>query len=334
VARRLVEHALNKSYPYEVSGTAEFSSSTDAQAGGDPQDSVLADDMVEYPAGVSSNTTYMTEDYALGTTTHEFHNGDQTNSFHWLLRRNPNEKPSLRNARAVYTKYIVKEKKPGQSNTYERMSCISPDYALWDEGRKMAYQHKQTAMVLYKPKRFGRLQVTSLKLSIILPCAFSEPDEIWLGNRRLKELTGESVEPCPVYVKDGAVYYIKNDPMTMIAAWTTMEDSVNIENGCLWVMLGTQKLGLLPHGAVKNIEEHDHWTDETEGVDTSKQIPVIMEKGDILFFSELLIHSSNKNRSKDRWRRSYVCHYIREDSNVLHREDLHQKFPLYLGEQL
>ncbi len=124
-------------------------------------------------------------------------------------------------------------------------------------------------------------------------------------------------------------YYIKNDPMTMIAAWTAMEDLIDEENGCLWVMPGTHKLGLLPHGAVKNLEEHEHWTEETEGVDTSKQIPVVMEKGDILFFSELLIHSSNKNRSKNRWRRSYVCHYIREDSNVLHREDLRQKYPLF-----
>ncbi|WP_256761974.1 phytanoyl-CoA dioxygenase family protein [Cohnella sp. WQ 127256] len=124
-------------------------------------------------------------------------------------------------------------------------------------------------------------------------------------------------------------YYIKNDPMTMIAAWTAMEEVVDIENGCLWVMPGTHKLGLLPHGTVKNLEEHESHTDETEGVDTSRQIPVIMEKGDILFFSELLIHSSNKNRSTSRWRRSYVCHYIREDSNVLHREDLRQKYPLY-----
>ncbi|MBB6670706.1 phytanoyl-CoA dioxygenase family protein [Cohnella nanjingensis] len=124
-------------------------------------------------------------------------------------------------------------------------------------------------------------------------------------------------------------YYIKNDPMTMIAAWTAMEERIDEENGCLWVMPGTHHWGLLPHGAVKNLEEHESWTEETEGVDTSRQIPVVMEKGDILFFSELLIHSSNKNRSQDRWRRSYVCHYIREDSNVMHREDLRQKYMLY-----
>lgn len=124
-------------------------------------------------------------------------------------------------------------------------------------------------------------------------------------------------------------YYIKNDPMTMIAAWIAMEEKVDVENGCLWVIPGTHKLGLLPHGAVKNLEEHESWTDETEGADLSKQIPVIMEKGDILFFHELLIHSSNKNRSTNRWRRSYVCHYIREDANVSFRSDLRVKYPLY-----
>lgn len=98
-----------------------------------------------------------------------------------------------------------------------------------------------------------------------------------------------------------------------------MEEVVDIENGCLWVIPSTHKLGLLLHDAVKNLEEHESWTDETEGADLSKQIPVEMEKE--IFFSELLIHSSNKNRSTDRCRRSYVCHSIREDSFVTQRED-------------
>lgn len=124
-------------------------------------------------------------------------------------------------------------------------------------------------------------------------------------------------------------YYIKDDPKTMIAAWIAMEDRVDEENGCLWVIPGTHRLGLLPHGDVTNLEEHEAWTHQTQGVDLSVQVPVVMEKGDILFFHELLIHSSNKNRSADRWRRSYVCHYIRQDSTVLHREDLRVKYPLY-----
>ncbi|MDF2815959.1 MAG: phytanoyl-CoA dioxygenase, partial [Paenibacillus sp.] len=106
-------------------------------------------------------------------------------------------------------------------------------------------------------------------------------------------------------------------------------DRIDEENGCLWVITGSHKLGLLPHGAVRNHEEHEEWTDETEGAELEKEIPVIMEKGDILLFHELLIHSSTKNRSLNRWRRSYVCHYVRHDTEITYRKDLKQKTPLY-----
>lgn len=121
-------------------------------------------------------------------------------------------------------------------------------------------------------------------------------------------------------------YYIDNKPNTLTAAWIAMED-VDEENGCLWVIPGSHKEGLLPHGRVKNVNEHEAWTDETEGADLSKQIPVVMKSGDMVFFHNLLIHSSGKNRTEDRWRKSYVCHYIRHDSTI-EREDLKNKISL------
>jgi hypothetical protein len=201
----LVYAMLNKSYPYEVTGTTEFSSSSDALAGDQPADPILEEDMVEYPAGVGTVSTFMTEEYALGTSTLEFHNGVQTDSFHFLYRRKP-QVVHQRDIRTVYAKFVVNDKKPGQTNEYERFGIKSPDYSLWDEGRKLAFQHKQTAMVLYKPKRFGRLQASSLKLSLIFPCQYDDLDEIWFGERKLDGMEGESVDPCSVYVKDGSVY--------------------------------------------------------------------------------------------------------------------------------
>lgn len=121
-------------------------------------------------------------------------------------------------------------------------------------------------------------------------------------------------------------FYIRNEPNTLTAVWIAMEKTT-IENGCLWVIPGSQRLGLLRHGPVKNTEEHEPWTDESEGVDLSAQVPVELEAGDILIFHNLLVHSSQKNRSADRWRRSYVCHYIRHDSTIA-REDLKKKIPL------
>ena len=122
-------------------------------------------------------------------------------------------------------------------------------------------------------------------------------------------------------------YYIRNEPNTLTGVWIAME-KVDEANGCMYVIPGSHKLGLLDHGGVKDHEEHEAWTHETQGVDLSKQIPVVMEKGDILIFHNLLIHSSGKNRTADRWRRSYVCHYIRHDS-AIEREDLKVKYPLY-----
>jgi phytanoyl-CoA hydroxylase len=121
-------------------------------------------------------------------------------------------------------------------------------------------------------------------------------------------------------------YYIRNNPNSLTAAWVAMEYT-DTENGCLYVIPGSHKLGLLPHGKVRNLAEHEAWTDETEGIDLSKEIPVILNKGDILIFHSLLIHSSTRNRST-RWRRSYVCHYIRHDSQI-EREDLKRKISLF-----
>jgi hypothetical protein len=45
-----------------------------------------------------------------------------------------------------------------------------------------------------------------MKLSILLPCHFAKPDEIWIGGEKLKAFYGESTEPHTVFVKDGPVY--------------------------------------------------------------------------------------------------------------------------------
>lgn len=193
-----------------------------------------------------------------------------------------------------------------------------PEWAACDEAKKYALR-------LFNPHKHDSFSRQMMKLPIIRGAL-----------AQLMGMEAMGVQSMYFYKEPGTpgqaahqdYYYIKDDPMTMIAAWMAMEDRVDEENGCLWVIPGSHKLGLLPHGAVKNSEEHETWTDETEGIDLSKQMPVVMDQGDILFFSELLIHSSGKNRSSDRWRRSYVCHYIREDSQVTRREDLKTKYPL------
>jgi len=207
-----------------------------------------------------------------------------------------------------------------------RSSDSMPEWALPRKGAQQVTDKDRFSVRLFNPHQHDSFSEQMMKVPVI--------------RGGLAQLMGDEavcVQSMYFYKEPGSpgqaahqdYYYIRDDPKTMIAAWIAMEDKVDEENGCLWVIPKSHKLGLLPHGSVKNLDEHEAWTDETEGIDLSKQIPVVMEKGDILFFHELLIHSSNRNRSTDRWRRSYVCHYIRHDSRVLKREDLKRKYPLY-----
>ena len=45
-----------------------------------------------------------------------------------------------------------------------------------------------------------------------------------------------------------------------------------------------------------------------------KAVPVDLAPGDVLFFNGSLVHGSQPNRSRDRFRRSFICHYIGRSS--------------------
>jgi phytanoyl-CoA hydroxylase len=197
-----------------------------------------------------------------------------------------------------------------------------PEWAMPRKGKNTVDEKDRFSVRLFNPHLHDGFSLQMMKLPIV--------------RGALAQILGDEavgVQSMYFYKEPGAhgqaahqdYYYIRNHPNTLTAAWVAMEYT-NEENGCLYVIPGTHKLGLLAHGKVKNLEEHEAWTDETEGVDLSHEIPVILNKGDILFFDSLLIHSSTRNRS-ERWRRSYVCHYIRHDSTI-EREDLKRKIPL------
>lgn len=203
-----------------------------------------------------------------------------------------------------------------------RVNDPMPEWALPRKGRSVVDEKDRFSVRLFNPHLHDGFALQMMKLPIVRGALAQLLDDEAVG-----------VQSMYFYKEPGAhgqaahqdYYYIRNDPNSLTAAWVAMEYT-NEENGCLYVIPGSHKLGLLPHGSVKNIEEHEAWTHETEGIDLSQEIPVILNKGDILIFDSLLIHSSTKNRS-ERWRRSYVCHYIRHDSTI-EREDLKRKISL------
>lgn len=106
-------------------------------------------------------------------------------------------------------------------------------------------------------------------------------------------------------------FYLRVQPGTCIAAWMAL-DPCDEENGCMQVVPGSQNLPLL---CTQKADTTQSFTDVTVPVPSNmKIVPVIMEPGDVLFFNGSLIHGSYPNRSRDRFRRSLIGHYIVGDA--------------------
>lgn len=130
-------------------------------------------------------------------------------------------------------------------------------------------------------------------------------------------------------------YYIKTYPDILIGAWIALEEA-DEENGCLWVLPGSHCEPIYPppkaetngyvhtRGAFDNIMEVQGVSQLNDEMNTLTQvvqkypdpIPVPMKPGDVLFFHHHLLHRSYPNRTTDRLRRSYVCHYTNARSWV------------------
>jgi len=101
-------------------------------------------------------------------------------------------------------------------------------------------------------------------------------------------------------------FYLKVEPGNCIAAWTAI-DAADEENGGLLVVPKTSELEIsCPELADSNESFTTHYVKPPKD---QKAIPAVMDRGDVLFFNGNLIHGSYRNKTKDRFRRAFICHY-------------------------
>jgi phytanoyl-CoA hydroxylase len=111
-------------------------------------------------------------------------------------------------------------------------------------------------------------------------------------------------------------YYLRVQPGTCLAAWMAL-DRCDEVNGCLQVVAGSHNWPVL---CTEKADTKSSFTDVTvpipEGAET---VPIIMQAGDVLFFNGSLVHGSLPNRSRTRFRRSLIAHYIEGDTERVAR---------------
>ncbi len=127
-------------------------------------------------------------------------------------------------------------------------------------------------------------------------------------------------------------YYIPTFPDTLCGAWLALSPA-DEENGCLWYTVGSQNEPIYPDSkgwATSNqanlgdLGTIDHASDTDETVNgltrvarkyAGREVPVLAEPGDVVFFGGHIIHRSHTNHS-NRPRRSFVGHYCNARSWV------------------
>ena len=104
-------------------------------------------------------------------------------------------------------------------------------------------------------------------------------------------------------------FYIKTAPDTLCGAWIAI-DNADGENGCMGFVPGSHHEPVYAEvGQPADTEDFKAGLSEVQGVDSSREVLAAAKAGDVVFFHGRLLHRSRRNRSAERLRRAYVCHY-------------------------
>lgn len=181
---------------------------------------------------------------------------------------------------------------------------------------------------------FDEIDPKQRQVRAMHPHRRSEQARAWVTHSRvaevLKALLGEEalVAQSMYYFKPPGAkgqgmhqdnFYLVAQPATCIAAWTAIDDS-DLENGCLYVVPGSHRENIL----CPSERSKERWFDYGDShigkfPRDSQPIPVPVPRGSTMFFGGNLIHGSGPNRTEDRWRRTFIGHYVNETSDTVSR---------------
>ncbi len=108
--------------------------------------------------------------------------------------------------------------------------------------------------------------------------------------------------------------YIPTRDRSLTGGWIALDDAT-VENGCLWVIPGSHKNGVMYFQEWHGDRRFD-CSEEAQRFPYSNDdaIPVEVKAGSIVFFNGYLLHRSLPNYAQGGFRRSLVNHYMSAES--------------------
>jgi len=143
-----------------------------------------------------------------------------------------------------------------------------------------------------------------------LTTTFLGPDTDLYWNQSVYK-AGKGTKEFPWHQDDG---YTAVDPSPYLTLWLAIND-VTIENGCVWFMPGSHRLGLTPHEETPIGKACYSLEDPNQGV------PAPLKAGSIAVFWSLTMHKSGLNVSNG-MRKAFVIQYAHAGLRFAHTAEL------------
>ena len=93
---------------------------------------------------------------------------------------------------------------------------------------------------------------------------------------------------------------------TTVGTWTAI-DPANVENGCLYVIPGSHKTGILEHVELEGSQQQEF--KQAKGARDEDGVAVEIPPGSVIFFDNRILHKSTDNNTEG-FRRSNIAHYM------------------------
>jgi len=109
-------------------------------------------------------------------------------------------------------------------------------------------------------------------------------------------------------------FFIPTRDRSLTAVWIALDDAT-IENGCLWVLPGSHKRGVLYPAREQDDPRFDCTTESYDFPYTdADSVPVEIPAGTAVIFNGYLLHRSLENSGKHGYRRALANHYMSAES--------------------
>ena len=108
--------------------------------------------------------------------------------------------------------------------------------------------------------------------------------------------------------------FIPTRDRSLAAAWIALDDAT-VENGCLWVLPGSHRPGVIYPNREHDDPRYDCTVESYDFPYTDADaVPVEMAAGSVLVFNGYLLHRSLPNTGRHGYRRALVNHYMSAES--------------------